>query len=220
VLEHFGQRHAEIAGANESLARALEDSASTSATHLVEVNSKLKQDIGGLLEGMAQAHRSLLGLMNNAEENINRLDAALAPKVEAFASAIEGLRQETQRFSATGHEIAGGVEVASRDLNAQAEKLSASFEQIAQAQADIDQAIEARLQGVRQLHEAAEQRQTAFEQELEKYDAVIGQTLAQAEGRAREVGAFLAEATAATAGASMKTCARARRASANARRRR
>jgi F0F1-type ATP synthase membrane subunit b/b' len=51
------------------------------------------------------------------------------------------------------------------------------------------------------LYDEAQKRQSDFEKRLENFNGAITRTLSQAETKAREVGAFLAEASTATAGA-------------------
>ena len=227
IIDHLSQRQDEIGGAldethrgmRESLERVtqaldtaiansaaamsqtLDDKTSNSVATLTNVHEQLKSQVGGLIDGMAQTHRSLTGLIQQAETGLGRFDAALGPQIGAFAGAVEALHEELGRLDANAQDGVRRADETAHSIGDQNRVLAAGLREMVETQASIDRTLADRLHTMETFYEEAKTRQTEFEQRLEGYSGAIGRTLAQAEGKARDVGTFLSEAASATAGA-------------------
>ncbi len=168
---------------------------------LSDVNHKLKQDVGGLLDGMAQAHRSLLALVDEATVELGRFDVALTPQVARFAESLDQMRSQLDRLDTAGEQGARKAEATASDIAEQTRTLAAHLREMSEAQTSIDQALETRIAAMQRLYDETQQKQGDIESRLDGLTMSISGALARAENKAREVGAFLSEASAATAGA-------------------
>jgi hypothetical protein len=185
---------------------------------------------------MTETHRALLATIDNAESGLQRVDTALAPKIDALGGTVETLHGEVDRLDAVARQTGEGVGESARAVQEQTQSLQASLREmsavgaqidrvfsarmqemarsqnqieesmqqrlaeLAKSQEDVDAGLEARLHGLQALYEEAQRRQSEYEARLDAFSGTIARTLAQAEGRAREVGAFLSDAASSTAG--------------------
>ncbi|RAI17840.1 hypothetical protein CH337_15300, partial [Rhodoblastus acidophilus] len=168
---------------------------------ITEINSRIKKDVVGLVDAMAQSHRALLGAVDKAEGSLLRYDTQLGERLGAFTGAIDALDGEIDRLDKSARQGADSLAQSARGINAQSAGLVESLDEMRKSQAVIDEALDERLQSLQNLYNETQKRQEAFEQRLERYTAAIGKTLNDAEGKAREVGGFLTDVTSATAGA-------------------
>ncbi len=187
--ERSGELIAELNGKQEEMASAL-----------TEINGRIKKDVVSLVEVMAQSHRALLGVVDKAENSLQTYDAQLGERIGAFTGAVDALDGEIDRLDTTARQGSDSLAQTARTLGSQNAGLTETLGEMRKTQADIDAALDARLENLQTLYNEAQQRQEAFEKRLERYAASIGKTLAQAEDKAREVGGFLTDAAAATAG--------------------
>jgi hypothetical protein len=150
---------------------------------------------------MAQAHRSLLALVDEATVELGRFDVALAPQVTRFAESLDQMRGELDRLDTAGQEGARQAEATASDIAEKNRTLAANLREMSEAQASIDQALETRIASMQRLYDDAQQKQGDIESRLDGLTSAISGALSRAENKAREVGAFLSETSAATAGA-------------------
>ena len=227
IIEQLGQRQAEITGvldrtsrdmrhslervtrtldtavaqSSAAMSQTLDDKTGQSVAALSEIHQQLKQEIGGLLDGMGQTQTSLHDLFERTESGLGRLDASLGPQIGAFAGAIEALHEELSRLDASTQDSVRHAEITARSIGGHNQVLAAGLREMEETQASLDKSLEQRLHGMEQFYEEAKKRQAEFETRLDGFSSAIGRALAQAEDKARDVGSFLTESASATAGA-------------------
>ena len=227
IIEQLGQRQAEITGvldrtsrdmrhslervtrtldtavaqSSAAMSQTLDDKTGQSVAALSEIHQQLKQEIGGLLDGMGQTQTSLHDLFERTESGLGRLDASLGPQIGAFAGAIEALHEELSRLDASTQDSVRHAEITARSIGGHNQVLAAGLREMEETQASLDKSLEQRLHGMEQFYEEAKKRQAEFETRLDGFSSAIGRALAQAEAKARDVGSFLTESASATAGA-------------------
>jgi hypothetical protein len=227
IIEQLGQRQAEITGvldrtsrdmrnslervtrtldtavaqSSAAMSQTLDDKTGQSVAALSDIHQQLKQEIGGLLDGMGQTQTSLHDLFERTETGLGRLDASLGPQIGAFASAIEALHDELSRLDASTQDSVRHAEITARSIGGHNQVLAAGLREMEETQASLDKSLEQRLHGMEQFYEEAKKRQAEFETRLDGFSSAIGRALAQAEAKARDVGSFLTESASATAGA-------------------
>ncbi len=227
IIEQLGQRQAEITGvldrtsrdmrhslervtktldtavaqSSAAMSQTLDDKTGQSVAALSDIHQQLKQEIGGLLDGMGQTQTSLHDLFERTESGLGRLDASLGPQIGAFASAIEALHDELSRLDASTQDSVRHAEITARSIGGHNQVLAAGLREMEETQASLDKSLEQRLHGMEQFYEEAKKRQAEFETRLDGFSSAIGRALAQAEAKARDVGSFLTESASATAGA-------------------
>ena len=192
---------AEIAQSTAAMSQTFDDKTSHSVAALSNIHQQLKQEIGGLLDGMGQTQTSLQNLFEGAEFGLGRLDANLGPQIGAFASAIEALHDELSRLDASTQDSVRHAEITARAIGGHNQVLAAGLREMEETQASLDKSLEQRLHGMEQFYEEAKKRQAEFESRLDGFSGAIGRALAQAEAKARDVGTFLTESVSATADA-------------------
>lgn len=125
---------------------------------------------------------------------------ALGERFEAFTGVVGGLEREIGRLDAATRRSSAELAETAQKIATHNSDLSGSLDHMQAVQSEIDKSVEARLQSLQNLYNEAEKRQSAFESWIATFGTAIGQTLAEAQDKAREVGGFLTEASAATAG--------------------
>ena len=134
-------------------------------------------------------HRALLATMPDAETELQRVDSALSPRIEALGGTVESLHGEVDRLDSVTRQAGDGLGEAARAVQAQTQNLQTSLRDMSNVQAQIGRTFDARIQEMArsqgQIDETLKERLDEMAKAQEAIDARAGSAPAWPPGPVR-----------------------------------
>ncbi|HEY5226097.1 MAG TPA: hypothetical protein VIJ06_04820, partial [Methylovirgula sp.] len=204
IVEELGLKQRELTSAidqsSTNLRTAVQSSAATSVNALVETNEKLSTDIAATLGQLDERNLALQGLIDSAGTNLNAVETALAGEIGDFRETISGITKEIQSLGANADTTLASASALYENIARQQQALSAAAEELVRSQAELDRSLDERRMSLDGLLNVVQERREDFGSVMNTFSASIEEAFERVEGRARDIGAFLAEASQATTG--------------------
>jgi hypothetical protein len=205
IVQHLGEKQTELTSSIDSsaqaLRRSLDTGARTSVAALVGTSDTLKNDVGALLERLGSTNASLSHLIDAAGATLSGVDTALQGRLADFsqqlgqvAAQVDAINQTARASIGDAHAIAGSIE-------AHHQALADAAQALARTQAEVDAEIDGRQATLDALLANVNARVEEFDGMMRSFSGLVEDSLNRAEGRARDLGAFLADSAQATTGA-------------------
>jgi hypothetical protein len=210
AIEQSQQVTAEtVAQAVSTTREAIEQSqrvATESVNQVMETHARLRGESTTLFERMREANVLLHEVLTAAHENMATIEGSLTSRVSEFANAMNDV---TTRSGVVGEQINAHVESFRTDTAEVLQNLSDIAAQFAHHGRTLVQAVEVVEKSNRRTEETVGERRAALEtlvatldvksedleQRLQRFTALLDQSLGGAEERAREIGRMIAESS-------------------------
>jgi hypothetical protein len=180
--------------------------ANDSVAQVMETHARLRGESTTLFERMREANVLLHEVLTGAHENMAIIEDSLTSRVTEFANAMNDV---TARSGTVGEQINAHVESFRSDTTAVLENLSGLAAQFAQQGRMLVEAVDSVEKSNRRTEETVSERRATLEalvttldmksedleQRLQRFTALLDQSLDGAESRAREIGRMIAESS-------------------------
>jgi hypothetical protein len=180
--------------------------ATDSVAQVMETHARLRGESTTLFERMREANVLLHEVLTGAHENMAVIEDSLTSRVAEFANAMNDV---TARSGTVSEQINAHVQSFRSDTTAVLENLSGLAAQFAQQGRTLVEAVDSVEQSNRRSEETVSERRATLEalvatldlksedleQRLQRFTALLDQSLDGAESRAREIGRMIAESS-------------------------
>lgn len=204
IVEELGLKQRELTIAldqsSSNLRSVVEASTANSVNALSETNEKLSGDIASTLGQLDERNLTLQGLIENAGTSLGAVETALAGEIGGFREAIGGITKEIQDLGGNADATLASASALYENIARQQQALSAAAAELARSQEELDRSLEQRRTSLDALMNSVQEHREDFGSVMDTFSASIDEAFGRVEGRARDIGAFLAEASQATTG--------------------
>jgi ABC-type transporter Mla subunit MlaD len=180
--------------------------ATESVNQVMETHARLRGESTTLFERMREANVLLHEVLTGAHENMAVIEESLTSRVSEFASTMNDV---TARSGAVGDQLNAHAESFRTETAAVLENLSEITVQFAQHGRTLVQAVEVVEKSNERTEQTVSERRDALEtlvatldlksedleQRLQRFTALLDQSLNGAEARARDIGRMIAESS-------------------------
>jgi hypothetical protein len=204
IVEELGLKQRELTGAldesSANLRTAVEAGAVASVSALVEANEKLTTEIGSTLGQLDERNLALQSIIDNAGTTLGAVQTALAGEIGGFREAIGGITEEIQTLGSNAETTIASASALYENITRQQEALAAAASELVRSQAELDHSLDQRRASLDSLLASVDERRDDFNAVMHSFSDSIDEAFERVEARARDIGAFLAEASQATTG--------------------
>jgi apolipoprotein A1/A4/E domain-containing protein len=180
--------------------------AETAVAEMLETNTMLRSDTTTLFERLREANVLLQQVISGAQENMGAIEHTLSARVGEFVGAmnqiIERTGSTTNRLDnniSSFHSLASKLLVDLGDLaghfEGHGQALSNAVELLDRSNRRADDSINERRVSLDSLLSTLDIRTEDLDQRLRRFSGLLDESLASAEGRARDVARIVAEST-------------------------
>ncbi len=204
IVEQIGDKQRELAAAldesSASLRAAIESGAEASANALVETNERLRTDIAATLGQIDERNVALQETIVNAGVSFTAIETVLATGVQEFQLAVASITKDIQDVGANADMTIASARGLYENVMHQQQSLALAAGELARSQAELDRTLDERRASLEALLTSVQTRREDFDEMMRSFSGAIDESFERVEGRAREIGSFLAEASQATTG--------------------
>ena len=199
IVQHLAAKQAELTDAMERsaayLREALESGAAESIGALIDANGKLGAEMTEVIDRLVNGSVSMQDAISAAGANFIAVEDSMGRRIDEFRTLLANVSAEVDRLSQTAGETVHDASVIAEAIAGHRERLAASASDLVRSQNELDQTLDARRASLDALLASIGERRDEFEGAMASFTAAIDSALHNAEARAREVGAFVADAS-------------------------
>ncbi|MGP8192939.1 MAG: hypothetical protein ACLQLT_09950 [Methylovirgula sp.] len=204
IVEQIGHKQRELTAAldesSANLRTAIESGAEASVSALVETNERLGTDITATLGQIDERNVALQEMIANAGASFTAVETVLSAGVQEFQLAIANITREIQDVGANADTTIASARALYENVTHQQQSFAFAAGELARSQAELDRSLDERRSSLEALLTSVQTRREDFDEMMRAFSRAIDQSFERVEGRAREIGTFLAEASQATTG--------------------
>ena len=167
---------------------------------LSSLNEQLSREIAGTLNQIDQRSSTLRTMIADAGETFHAVETALTSGVENFQTALGDVTREVKDVGANADTTIASARALYENISRQQQSLASAAGELARSQAELDRGLDERRASLQALLTSVESRRTDLDDVMRAFSSAIEESFERVEGRAREIGAFLAETSQATTG--------------------
>jgi hypothetical protein len=204
LIDQLSDKQRELGSALDQssvqLRTVMESGAAASVAAMVDANDRLRTEIGTSLSQIDERNEQLQAMIGNAGATFTAVERALAAGIQDFQSAVANVTKDVQDVGANADMTVASARALYENITRQQQALAAAAGELARSQAELDRTLDGRRSSLQALLTSVEARRDDFDEVMRAFTGVIEGSFERVEGRAREIGAFLAETSQATTG--------------------
>ena len=202
MVEHLARKQGEVAVALDrstaALREAIETSAGQSVGAVTGAHEKIRNELTEVLGRLGETNTALQTIVGQASTGLSALDTTLGEKLREMRGAIEQASADLTRATGAASSVVGDARGIVGEVDAHSASLAQSAAELARTQSELDETLNARRRSLTDLLTQLEARRDDFDNVLTSFAGLVENSFRQSEARAREIGAFLTEASQST----------------------
>jgi hypothetical protein len=194
----------DLHGATRSAIEESKQTASATVADMLETHGMLRSDTTALFERLREANILLQEVLSGAHDNMSSLERTMVTRVSEFVSAMNDLtvksdasanvvQQHVGTFNAVTSKALRELTELSAQFNVQGRSLAEAVELLEKSNRRSEDSVAHRRANIEALVSTLDTRTDDFAQRLQRFSALLDESLDAATTRAREIAGIIAE---------------------------
>ena len=199
IINRLGETSIEITRSfdqsTNDLQKLFEKGTGTSVHALLTTNEKLKEDLSDVLQRLAETSIALNGVVNEAGNSLEAIEGTLTNRVRDFQGSVTAISNQINNLNTASLTTLSQTDALVERLHQEHDNLATSANAFAQSQREIDRLLLQRNQSLESLLANVHSKTDEMESVLDSFTSIFEEAVRKADTRAREIGAYLSDAT-------------------------
>ncbi len=179
---------------------AFEVGAAKSIGALIDANAKLGGEMTEVASRLVSGSAALQNSIGVAGANFAAVEQSLGDRMEDFRRLLGDVSAELERVNQAAGQTVFEASGLAETMAGHGETLSAAAGDLVRSQGELDEMLNARRASLDALLRAVNERRDDFENVMSSFATLIEEAFQNAESRAKEIGALMAETSQSAAG--------------------